>query len=97
MMIYTASTLFLSRFASCRGLALLLVLLVPLMPAQAAEAPGPDPLPQVKAALDRVEKQLASAGTATEQNLKALGKELTSARSSAVDCVEQAGQYGKDT
>ena len=92
MMIYTASTLFLSRFASCRGLALLLVLLVPLMPAQAAEAPGPDPLPQVKAALDRVEKQLASAGTATEQNLKALGKELTSARSSAVDCVEQAGQ-----
>ena len=92
MMICTVSSIFLSRFAFCRVLALLMVLFVPLLPAQAAQAPGSDPLPPLKAALDRMEKQLASAGTATKQDLKALGKELASARSGALNCVAQAEQ-----
>ena len=91
MVICTANTLFLSRFACCQVWALLLVLGL-LVPAQAADVPGPDPLPQAQATIDRVEKQLASAETATEPELKTLKKDIATVRSSALACVQQAEQ-----
>ena len=89
MVICTASTLFYYRFACCQVWALLLVLGL-LIPAQAAEAPGPDPLPQVKATLDRLETQLASGDTATQQELEASEEELSTIRPDVLDCVKQA-------
>jgi potassium-dependent mechanosensitive channel len=89
MVICKASTLFLSRFACCQVWALL-PLLVLLIPAQAAEAVKPDALPQAQATLERLEKQFASAQTATAQELKTLKKEIATVRSSAQDCVQRA-------
>ena len=89
MVICTASTLFYYRFACCQVWALLLVLGL-LIPAQAAEVPGPDPLPQIKATLDRLETQLASGDTATQQELEASKEELSTIRPDVLDCVEQA-------
>jgi len=89
MVICTASTLFCRRFACCRVWALLLVLLVP---AQAADLPGPDPIAQAQAALDRIQARLASADVATEQELKAHEEEIATIRSGALVCVEQAEQ-----
>jgi potassium efflux system protein len=89
MVICTASTLFLSRFACCQVWGLLLVLGL-LIPAQAAEALKPDTLPQAQATLERLEQQIATARTATAQELKALKKEIATVRSSAQDCVQQA-------
>ena len=94
MLICTASTLFLRRFACCQVWVLLLVLGL-LVPAQAAEAPEPAPLPEMQATLERLEKQLASAETATEPELKTLEKEIAKVRSSALDCVQQAEQGAK--
>jgi len=67
----------------------LLLLLGPLIPAQAAEALEPDALPQAQATLERLEKQFATARTATAQELKALRKEIATVRSSAQDCVQR--------
>ena len=89
MAICKASTLFLSRFACCQVWALLLLLGL-LVPAQAAQAPEPDVLPQAQATLDRLEKQFATARTATAQELKTLKKEIATVRSSAQDCVQRA-------
>ena len=89
MVICKASTLFLSRFACVQVWVLLLLFGLPV-PAQAAEALKPDTLPQAQAALERLEQQLASARTATAQELKALKKEIATVRSSAQDCVQQA-------
>jgi potassium efflux system protein len=89
MVICKASTLFLSRFACCQVWGLLLVLGLPV-PAQAAQAPEPDALPQAQATLDRLEKQFATARTATAQELKTLKKEIATVRSSAQDCVQRA-------
>jgi hypothetical protein len=91
MVIGKAGTLFLSRFACVRVWALLL--LVPLLiPAQAAEALKRDalPLPQARAALERLENQFGTAQTATAQELNTLKKEIAAVRSSAQDCVQQA-------
>ena len=89
MVICKASTLFLSRFVCCQVWALL-PLLGLLIPAQAAEAVKPDPLPQAQATLERLEKQFATARTATAQELKTLRKEIATVRSSAQDCLQQA-------
>jgi len=89
MVICKASTLFLSRFACCQVWGLLLVLGLPV-PAQAAQAPEPDALPQAQATLERLEKQFATARTATAQELKTLKKEIATVRSSAQDCVQRA-------
>ena len=94
MLMCTASNPFCRRFAWRYVWALLLVLGL-LVPAQAADAPEADALPQAKAALDRIEKQLASAETATEPELKTLEKEIAKVRSSALDCVQQAEQGAK--
>lgn len=67
--------------------ALLLALLLPLLPAQAAEASEADIIPQAKAALDRIEKQLANAQDATRQELKSYAKELNTIRADAQECV----------
>ena len=88
MVIYQASTLFLSRLA-CRQVWALLMLGL-LIPAQAAEAVKPDALPQAQATLERLEKQFATARTATAQELKTLRKEIATVRSSAQDCLQQA-------
>jgi potassium efflux system protein len=88
MVIYQASTLFLSRLACCQVWALLLLGL--LVPAQAAEALKPDALPQAQATLERLEDQLATARTATAQELKTLRKEIATVRSTAQDCLQQA-------
>jgi potassium efflux system protein len=89
MVICKASTLSLSRFARCQVL-ILLPLLGLLIPAQAAEAVKPDALPQAQATLERLEKQFATAQTATAQELKTLKKEIATVRSSAQDCLQQA-------
>jgi len=89
MVICKASTLFLSRFACCQVWVFPLLLGL-LIPAQAAEALEPDALPQAQATLERLEKQFATARTATAQELKTLKKEIATVRSSAQDCVQQA-------
>jgi len=89
MMICKTSSLFLSRLACCRFWALLLLLGL-LIPAQAAEVLISDVLPQAQATLKRLEQQIATAQTATAQELKALRKEIATVRSSALDCVQQA-------
>jgi small-conductance mechanosensitive channel len=89
MVICRASTLFLFRLACCQVWTLLLLSGL-LIPAQAAEAVKPDALPQAQATLERLEQQLATARTATAQELKALRKEIATVRSSAQDCVQQA-------
>jgi potassium efflux system protein len=89
MVICKASTLSLTRFARCQVL-VLLPLLGLLIPAQAAEAVKPDALPQAQATLERLEKQFATAQTATAQELKTLKKEIATVRSSAQDCLQQA-------
>ena len=88
MMICRASTLFLSRLAYYQLWTLLLLGL--LVPAQAAEALNPDALPQAQATLERLEEQLATARTATSQELKTLRKEIATVRSTAQDCLQQA-------
>jgi potassium-dependent mechanosensitive channel len=88
MVICKASTLFLFRFACCQVWVLLLLGL--LIPAQAAEVVKPDVLPQAQATLERLEKQFATARTATAQELKSLKKEIATVRSSAQDCVKRA-------
>ena len=94
MLMCTASNPFCRRFAWRHVWALLLVLGL-LVPAQAADAPEPAPLPEMQATLERLEKQLASAETATEPELKTLEKEIVKVRSSALDCVQQAEQGAK--
>ncbi|MGB5454309.1 MAG: hypothetical protein WBN00_19650, partial [Sedimenticolaceae bacterium] len=93
MVICEASALFFSRFA-CRQLWALLLLVSLMIPVQAAGALKSDalplPLPQARAALERLEDQFATAQTATAQELKALKKEIATVRSSAQDCVQQA-------
>jgi septal ring factor EnvC (AmiA/AmiB activator) len=91
MVICTTSTVSLPRFAGCQVWVLLLVLGL-LVPAQAADAPELAPLPEMQATLERLEKQLASAGTATAQELKTLEKEIATVRSSALECVKEAEQ-----
>jgi len=88
MAICKASTLFFSRFACCQVWVLLLLGL--LIPAQAAEALKTDVLPQAQDTLERLEQQLATARTATAQELKSIKKEIATVRSSAQDCVQQA-------
>jgi len=68
----------------------LLLLFGLLVPAQAAEALKPDTLRQAQATLERLEKQFATARTATAQELKALKIEIATVRSSAQGCVQQA-------
>jgi small-conductance mechanosensitive channel len=89
MVICKASTLFLSRFG-CFQVSVLLLLFGLLVPAQAAEALKPDTLRQAQATLERLEKQFATARTATAQELKALKIEIATVRSSAQGCVQQA-------
>jgi potassium efflux system protein len=89
MVICKASTLFLSRFTCFQVLALL-PLLGLLIPAQAAAAVKPDALPQAQVTLERLEKQFATAQTATVQELKTLKKEIATVHSSAQDCVQRA-------
>jgi potassium efflux system protein len=89
MVICTARSLFLSRFACCQVWALLLLLGLQI-PAQAAEALNPDALPQAQATLERLEEQLATARTANAQELKTLRKEVATVRSTAQDCLQQA-------
>lgn len=73
--------------------ALLLALLLPLLPAQAAEASEADIIPQAKAALDRIEKQLANAQDATRQELKSYAKELNTIRADAQECVSATDKH----
>jgi small-conductance mechanosensitive channel len=80
-----------SHFA-CRLVWALLLVLGLMVPAQAAGAPEADPTPQLKAALERLESQVAAAGMATERELKTLQKEIDTVRSSARDCVQEAEQ-----
>jgi small-conductance mechanosensitive channel len=61
-----------------------------MVPAQAMEALKPDVVPQAQATLERLEKQFATAQTATAQELKTLKKEIATVRSSAQDCVQRA-------
>jgi len=91
MLIRTVSTFFFRRSVCCQVWASLLVLGL-LIPAQAAEAPNSDPLPQLKATLERLEEQLAAAGTATERELKTLEKKIATVRSRALVCVDEAEQ-----
>ena len=84
-----ASTLFYRRVAWFQVLVLLLVLGL-LIPVQAADAPGPDPLPQVKTALEQIEKQLATGDTATQEELDAYEEELVTFRPDLLGCVKQA-------
>ncbi|MDB4409604.1 mechanosensitive ion channel [Gammaproteobacteria bacterium] len=87
MVICKVNILFLCRLVCRQFLALFLLGL--LIPAQAAEAVKPDALPQAQATLERLEKQFATARTATAQELKTLRKEIATVRSSAQDCVQQ--------
>ena len=65
----------------------LVLLLVFPSAAQTADVADPDYIPQAKATLDRIEKQLLSAETATREELKAYENELDSIRSPAQKCV----------
>ncbi|MGA9573864.1 MAG: mechanosensitive ion channel domain-containing protein [Lysobacterales bacterium] len=67
----------------------MLLLLALLIQAQAAQAQRPDALPQAQATLERLEQQIATAQTATAKELKTFKKEITTVRSSALDCVQQ--------
>jgi len=77
-----------SRLAYIQVLTLLLSCL--LSTAQAAEAIKPDTLPLAQAALKQITQQVASAETASAEQLKKLKKEIATVRSSAQDCVQEA-------
>ena len=78
------------RMTCCQLMALQLVLVLLLVfppAAQTADVADPDYIPQARATLDRIEKQLVSAETATREELKAYENELNSIRSPAQKCV----------
>ncbi|MER2516154.1 MAG: mechanosensitive ion channel domain-containing protein [Candidatus Accumulibacter phosphatis] len=89
MPIRNASHRFLRRFVRCPVWVLLLVSAL-LIPAAAAEAPGLELLSKATAALDRIERQLDSAGRATKQELRTLEAQVATVRASALDCVQGA-------
>lgn len=66
-----------------------LLLLALLNPARADEELKPEALPQAQATLERLQREIATADTATAWQLKALRKEISAVRSSALDCVQQ--------
>jgi len=66
-----------------------LLLLALLNPAQADEVLKPEALPQAQATLERLQREIATADTATAWQLKTLRKEISAVRSSALDCVQQ--------
>ena len=74
IVIHNTASSFVSRFASHPVLALLLLCL--LNTAQAAGSVTPDTLPQAQAALQKITKQVADAGTASAQQLKYSRKKL---------------------
>jgi potassium efflux system protein len=80
---------FFRRFVRCQVWVLLLVSAL-LNPTAAAEAPELELLRQATADLGRIERQFASAGTATAQALRALEKDVARVRAKAQDCVQQA-------
>ena len=91
MVFSIASARSLSGLICCQVLAaVLLGLLAPL--AAAGEALKPDPLPmtqaQAQVALKQLEQRVATADTATEQELKALQREIILVRSAAQGCVQ---------
>jgi small-conductance mechanosensitive channel len=59
-----------------------------MIPAQAEEAFRPDSVPQARATLERLQREVASADTATAQELNALRKEIAVVRSSALGCIQ---------
>ncbi|MEZ5572809.1 MAG: mechanosensitive ion channel [Halioglobus sp.] len=86
-----ASARSLSRMMYCQLLALLLLgLVVPLSHADAALKSDPPQmtLAQAQVALKRLEQQMATADTATEQELKAFQQQIAQVRSAAQDCVQ---------
>jgi len=81
---------FLRRFADRRVWVLLLLQL--LIPAQAADDPEPDALPQAQATFERLEKEFAAAqeSTTNARKLLELKEDNAAVRSVARDCVKQA-------
>ncbi|MCG6869595.1 MAG: mechanosensitive ion channel, partial [Gammaproteobacteria bacterium] len=78
------------RLARCT-LWVFLCLLGPLIPAHAAESLDPDVLPQAQATLERLEQQFTNAQSATDDDLKAFRREIAFVRSSALECIREAG------
>ena len=60
------------------------------IPATADDTLQTETLPEAQAALKQITRQVASAETASAQQLKRLKKEIARVRSSAQDCVEKA-------
>ncbi len=86
-----ASARSLSRLSRYQVLGLLLlVLLVPLANAEEVLKADPPPMTaaQAQVALKRLEKRVATADTATEQELKSLQQEIALVRAAAQDCVQ---------
>ncbi len=86
-----ASAQSLSRIICCQVLALLLLgQFIPLAHAEAGLKSDPPQmtLAQAQVALKRLEQQIATADTATDQELKALQQEIAMVRSTALDCVK---------
>ena len=67
-----------------------LLLLGLVIPAQAEEALKPDAVPQAQATLERLQREIATAQTATAQELKALRQEIATVRSASLDCIQDA-------
>ena len=67
-----------------------LLLLGLVIPAQAEEALKPDAVPQAQASLERLQREIATAQTATAQELKALKQEIATVRSTSLDCIQDA-------
>jgi small-conductance mechanosensitive channel len=90
MAIRPARNLFPGRFADRRVWVLLLLQL--LIPAQAADKPEPDALPQAQATLERLEREFAAAQktTTSARKLLELKKDNAAVRSAALDCAKQA-------
>jgi len=77
-----------SRFASVQVLALILSGL--LSPVQADEAVKSDDLQNAQAELKKITRQVASAGTASAEQLQKFKKEIATVRANAQDCVQEA-------
>ena len=67
-----------------------LLLLGLMIPAQAEETLKPDAVPRAQATLERLQRDIATAQTATAQQLKTLKQEIATVRSDSLDCIQDA-------
>jgi len=86
MVVCKVNSLFQRRLICRRAVALLLLGLV--ITAQAERGMEPGAVPQAQATLERLQREIATADTATARELKSFREEIAAVRSSALECVQ---------